>query len=89
MYVCACEGESVCVYLCLCLVAFEGCIYMVLLNIFIYSPTLSYSHLFCRSHFTLYIVQVISLSASVFYLSERAMNGREIITITHIIEQSL
>lgn len=81
--------------------SFWGCIYVPYINIPIYSPTLSYSHLFSFFPFffqlwpfhRLYIVQVISLSASVFffffYLSEKAVNGGKIITITHIIEPSL
>lgn len=65
------------------------------INIPIYSPTLSYSHLFSLFLVVtisqiIYIVQVISLSASVFfYLLEKAVNGGKIITITHIIEPSL
>lgn len=65
---------------------------MPYINIPIYSPTLSYSHLFFS---VVTISQIIycpsnfPFSICVFYLSEKAVNGGKIITITHIIEPSL
>lgn len=68
---------------------------MPCINIPIYSPTLSYSHLFFFFFSVVTISQIIycpsnfPFSICVFYLSEKAVNGGKIITITHIIEPSL
>lgn len=59
-------------------------------DIFIHSPALFLNLTFFPVlFFTAYCSNDFLFWVSVFFLSERPMNGRKIITITHIIEPSL
>ena len=90
--VCLCTCVCVCVCVCAHLQAKEA-VYMICINIFIHSsaPFLSLFFCYCLALCIVHVIPLFWLSVPPppHLLSEKPMNGRKIITITHIIETSL